>query len=116
MGWQGESHKAAQSLKNSNDLIKYRKRRSQKLKSENQRFNLSQTCAALMTLDRSMMGQGLVCTVRSSVQTLPEASALYSLAEGGQSRSDEEGMQKTKATQRQRKSKATEQKHVDEIE
>lgn len=47
---------------------------------------------------------------RASVQTLPGGSALCSLAEGGQSRSDGEGMQKTKATQRQTKSKATKTK------
>lgn len=55
------------------------------------------------------------------MQNLPEGSALCSLAEGGQSRSDEERMQKTKknnnnkkeeATQRQGKSKATQNMEI----
>lgn len=68
----------------------------------------------LGTVGHDETGDGFHC--KSSVQTLPEGSALCSLAEGDQSRSDEEGMQKTKATQRQRKSKAAKQKHVDETE
>lgn len=59
------------------------------------------------TVEREEAGTGCC---EASVQTLPEGSALCSLAEGGQSRSDEEDMQKTKAMQRQRKSKATDTK------
>lgn len=89
-GWLGQSCRAAQPIQ--------------------KQSSLQELCNPGDLGEWRMVRQGRGCTASPVCSVLPEGSALCSLAEGGQSRSDEESMQKTKATQRQRKSKATTQK------